>query len=98
MKVSLVVPVYKKTFDQVNAALKTLQTQSHKDIEVIVVFDGPDADLETSIKSGFESDSRFRSTLLNTGVPQRRGITVFLRLLGTLWRSGMLIVTQSLKW
>ncbi len=73
MKVSLVVPVYKKTFDQVNAALKTLQTQSHKDIEVIVVFDGPDADLETSIKSGFESDSRFSFHVIeHGGAPKTR--------------------------
>ena len=73
MKVSLVVPVYKKTFDQVNAALNTLKTQSHKDIEVVVVFDGPDADLETSIKSGFESDSRFSFHVIeHGGAPKAR--------------------------
>lgn len=73
MKVSLVVPVYKKTFDQVNSALNTLKTQSHKEIEVIVVFDGPNAELETSIKDGFKSDSRFSFHLIeHGGAPKAR--------------------------
>jgi glycosyltransferase involved in cell wall biosynthesis len=47
MKVSFIVPVYRKKLEQFKECLKTLFSQSYKDIEVICVFDGPDEALET---------------------------------------------------
>lgn len=44
--VSFVIPVYKKPPEVFRNCLKSLFDQSLKDIEVICVFDGPDADLE----------------------------------------------------
>lgn len=44
--VSFVIPVYKKPSEVFRTCLKSLFDQSLKDIEVICVFDGPDAELE----------------------------------------------------
>ncbi len=46
MKISFIVPVYKKAPHQVKKALESLIQQSHRDIEIIVVFDGPNPELE----------------------------------------------------
>jgi len=46
MKFSFIVPIYKKTQDQLRRCLKSLFAMSHKDIEVICVLNGPDSDLE----------------------------------------------------
>lgn len=45
MKFSFVVPVYKKSAATLKRCLKSLLTQSYKDTEVIVVFDGFDEEL-----------------------------------------------------
>jgi glycosyltransferase involved in cell wall biosynthesis len=55
MKVSFVVPIYKKAQPTVRKCLKSLFQQSHKDIEVVCVFDGPDPDMETMVKKEFPS-------------------------------------------
>jgi glycosyltransferase involved in cell wall biosynthesis len=49
MKISFVVPVYKKTAAQVKKAIGSLVGQSHRDMEIIVVFDGPDHELELAV-------------------------------------------------
>ena len=72
MKVSFVVPIYKKKAEQVKKALKSLQEQSHKNIEVIGVFDGPDAELEAAF-TAFEKDERFRHIVIeHGGAPKAR--------------------------
>lgn len=50
MKFSYIVPIYKKPAQTLRNCLKSLFNQSHKDMEVICVFDGPDADLEAVAK------------------------------------------------
>lgn len=50
MKFSFVVPVYKKSPDTLRKCLKSLFNMSHKDIEVICVFDGADEALEAVAK------------------------------------------------
>lgn len=50
MKFSFIVPVYKKPPETLRRSLKSLFDMSHKDIEVICVFDGADADLEAVAK------------------------------------------------
>jgi len=73
MKVSFVVPVYKKSPEQLREALQSLSTQSHKDIEVVVVFDGPDADLEAVAAKYSEKDSRFTAHVIeHGGAPKAR--------------------------
>jgi glycosyltransferase involved in cell wall biosynthesis len=60
MKVSFVVPIYKKTPAQVTRCLSSLVQQSHRDLEIIPVFDGPDPALQEAVnavplvKEGFE--------------------------------------------
>lgn len=46
MKFSFIIPVYKKAPETFRACLKSLFNMSHKDMEVICVFDGPDSVLE----------------------------------------------------
>lgn len=46
MKVSFIVPIYKKTPEQLRNCLKSLTKQSYKDIEVIAVFDGENEELQ----------------------------------------------------
>jgi glycosyltransferase involved in cell wall biosynthesis len=46
MKFSFVVPVYKKSATILRKCLKSLVEQSHKDIEIIVAFDGDDQDYQ----------------------------------------------------
>lgn len=47
MKISFIVPIYKTPPDTLRKCLKSLQEQSHKDIEVVCVFDGePEEDLK----------------------------------------------------
>ena len=46
MKFSFIIPVYKKPPETFRNCLKSLFSMSHKDMEVICVFDGPDAVLE----------------------------------------------------
>lgn len=50
MKVSFIIPIYKKSPEQLRRCLKDLFRQSYKSIEVICVFDGPDADLEAVVR------------------------------------------------
>lgn len=73
MKVSFVVPIYKKSKDQVIAALDSLKEQSHKDIEVICVFDGKDDDLEKSVQEFVAKDTRFSIYVIeHGGAPKAR--------------------------
>jgi glycosyltransferase involved in cell wall biosynthesis len=73
MKVSFVVPVYKKSQEQVKATLESLRTQSHKDIEVVVVFDGADQDLEHVVDQTFKKDTRFTMFVVeHGGAPKAR--------------------------
>lgn len=46
MKFSFIIPVYKKPPETLRNCLKSLFNMSHKDMEVICVFDGPDTVLE----------------------------------------------------
>lgn len=72
MKISFVVPIYKKTSNQLQSCLQSLKTQSHKDIEVICVFDGPDETLE-NVFNNFISDERFkRKVIEHGGAPKAR--------------------------
>jgi glycosyltransferase involved in cell wall biosynthesis len=50
MKFSFVIPIYRKRPETLRNCLKSLFNMSHKDIEVLCVFDGPDADLESVAK------------------------------------------------
>lgn len=73
MKVSFVVPIYKKTPEQVKGALQSLKSQSHKDIEVICVFDGADPVLEPIVKLFTVDDQRFSViTIEHGGAPKAR--------------------------
>jgi glycosyltransferase involved in cell wall biosynthesis len=49
MKVSFYVPIYKKSLDQLKKCLGTLLDQSHKDVEVVCVFDGEDPIVESYV-------------------------------------------------
>lgn len=72
MKVSFIVPIYKKKATQLQACLESLKTQSHKDIEVIGVFDGPDETLQNVFKD-FEQGKRFSSLVIeHGGAPRAR--------------------------
>lgn len=68
MKVSFVIPVYKKTAEQLKKCLKSLKTQSHRDIEIICVFDGSDPDLE---KVAYEQEVKI-SVIEHGGAPKAR--------------------------
>jgi glycosyltransferase involved in cell wall biosynthesis len=50
MKFSFIIPVYKKKPETFRNCLKSLFNMSHKDMEVICVFDGPDPELESVAK------------------------------------------------
>lgn len=66
MKFSFVIPIYKKKATQLQSCLQSLKTQSHKNIEVIGVFDGPDETLENVFKD-FLSDERFKYKVIDHG-------------------------------
>jgi glycosyltransferase involved in cell wall biosynthesis len=51
--ISFVIPVYKKPVEVFEKCLHSLFDMSHKNIEVICVFDGPDADLE-KVANGYK--------------------------------------------
>lgn len=73
MKVSFVVPVFKKKADQLKACIKSLREQSHKDIQVVCVFDGPDHGLEEIVKLAEIEDSRISHTVIeHGGAPKAR--------------------------
>ena len=73
MKVSFVVPIYKKPPNSVRFALKSLKTQSHEDIEVICVFDGKDEELENVSRETIGDDKRFSiHTIEHGGAPKAR--------------------------
>jgi hypothetical protein len=67
MKVSFVVPTYKKKVEQFTKCVDSLLTQSHKDIEIIAVFDGPDQLLESYAEKYAKQDSRFRHIVIEHG-------------------------------
>ncbi len=46
MKLSFIIPVYKKKPETFKACLKSLLDQSYKDTEIVVVFDGPSDELK----------------------------------------------------
>lgn len=69
MKVSFVIPVYKKKPEQLRRCLKSLFDQSYKDIEVIAVFDGADATLE-AVAQEFK-DARY-VVIEHAGAPKAR--------------------------
>jgi len=70
MKVSFIVPVYKKSKEQVKACLDSLFTQSYKDIEVIVVFDGADPELEAVA----EEFMKYENYIDENGVPNTKNL------------------------
>lgn len=73
MKVSFVVPCYKKKPDQLKACIKSLREQSHKDIQIVCVFDGPDPDLEEVIKLAEVEEPRLSHTVIeHGGAPKAR--------------------------
>lgn len=53
MKVSFVVPIYNKSEYQLGDCLKSLTKQSHKDNEIICVFDGKQGDLEAFVAKNY---------------------------------------------
>lgn len=67
MKTSFVIPVFKKPEDQFNRAVKSLLTMSEKNIEVIAVFDGPDADLQPHADKWAKKDKRFKTIAIEHG-------------------------------
>jgi glycosyltransferase involved in cell wall biosynthesis len=46
VKVSFIIPIYKKKEEELRQCLTSLFDQTHKDIEIICVFDGPDETLQ----------------------------------------------------
>lgn len=64
--ISYVVPVYKKTSDQLNRCIKSLLNMSVKDIEIIAVFDGEDAILQPHADK-WAKNRRFRSFVIDHG-------------------------------
>lgn len=73
MKVSFVVPIYKKSKEQVKGALLSLKTQSHEDIEVVCVFDGKDEELENVSRETIGDDKRFSIYAIeHGGAPKAR--------------------------
>lgn len=50
MKISFVVPVFKKRPETLRRCIKSLVGQSHKDIQIIVVFDGHDEELSQVVR------------------------------------------------
>lgn len=73
MKVSFVVPVYKKKADQLKSCLKSLKDQSYKDIQVVCVFDGPNEELEQVAKIVELEDTRFSHVVIeHGGAPKAR--------------------------
>ena len=65
--ISFVIPVYKKPQEQFNRAVKSLLDMSEKDIEVIAVFDGADADLESHAAKWAKKDKRFQVKVIDHG-------------------------------
>lgn len=66
--ISFVIPVYRKTPEVFTKCLKSLLDMSYKNIEIICVFDGPDAELQ-------KVASKFRTTELvieHGGAPKAR--------------------------
>lgn len=55
MKISFIVPVYNKDIETVKRSVGSLVRQSHKDKEIIVVFDGPQPSVEQALKTEFKS-------------------------------------------
>lgn len=49
MKISFIVPIYRKPLEIVRKALESLLAQTHQDREIICVFDGPDPILESYV-------------------------------------------------
>lgn len=67
MKVSFVVPIYKKKKEQIAGCLKSLRGQSYKDIEIICVFDGPNDELEPIVDSAILDDARISKKVIEHG-------------------------------
>lgn len=65
--ISFCVPVYKKTPEQFNRTIKSLLEMSEKDIEVIAVFDGGDADLKPHAEKWAKKDKRFHDIVIEHG-------------------------------
>ena len=73
MKVSFVVPVYKKMPGQLEACLRSLKGQSYSDIDIVCVFDGADEELERTAKVFVDSDKRFTMSVIeHGGAPKAR--------------------------
>lgn len=71
MRVSFIVPIYKKSPEVLKRCLKSLFDQSYKDIEVICVFDGPDESLESIVlEKDFEAVKKF--VVPHGGAPKAR--------------------------
>lgn len=73
MKVSFVVPIYKKKKEQLKQCIKSLRGQSYKNIQIVCVFDGPDADLEEIIKLEMLEEPRLSMSVIeHGGAPKAR--------------------------
>lgn len=65
--ISFVIPVYRKPSEVFNRCIKSLMDMSEKDIEVIAVFDGPDAVLEPHAEEWKKKEPRFRYEVIDHG-------------------------------
>lgn len=73
MKVSFVIPVYKKKPEQLKNCIKSLREQSYKNIEIVCVFDGADAELEPVVDSAILDDARISKKVIeHGGAPKAR--------------------------
>lgn len=74
MKFSFIVPIYKKPAAQVLKSLKSLFDMSHKDIEVICVFDGPDEELQKAVGNEYAGKERKPQCIVieHGGAPKAR--------------------------
>jgi len=69
MKISFIVPVYKPNIGIFQKCLNSLQSQSYKDFEALVVLDGPDGEAEDVIHG--MRDHRFKAIILEHGGVQK---------------------------
>jgi len=69
VKISFVVPVYRKKPEQLRKCLSSLFEQSHKNIEVVCVFDGPDSELEAVVA---EFPAVIKKVVEHGGAPKAR--------------------------
>lgn len=67
MKISFIVPIYKKPLETVKRCLDSLIEQTHKDKEIICVFDGPDAVVESLVDKMVKEQKIFKKLVVDHG-------------------------------